>query len=508
MLLKFKTCQSSVRTLLVMLALVLVLPLAWGPAPAQAALPDGVYSFGQGSYGQLGHGDRERQAVPTRIEGLDNVRAVAAGGRHSLVLLQNGDVYSFGENRDGQLGHGDKERRYLPEKVAGISNAKDVIAGRFHSFILLENGDLYSFGDNWAGWLGVGDKETKLTPTRVTGVSNVQKVAAGERHTLALLENGEVYSFGYRDSGRLGLGPDVPQHLTTPTKIPFPDKARDVAANMHHSLVVLENGDVYSFGHSGNGKLGILDPPGRTTINTPQKIEGLGPAVAVATGVLHSLVLLENGDLYTFGRNQYGELGHGDTENRSFPTKVEALSGVAAIVDATYGAHSLVLLESGELYSFGQGLGGGEHRNTPTLIDAFQGSNVLDFAAGDSHCLVIIGEAPLTIEIDGQLLKTDVPPVILAGRTMVPLRAIFEALDTEVEYIAETRTIIGTKGETRIELQVDSTQTRVNGEDVTLDVPATVMDGRTLVPVRFIAESTGQEVGWEARTRTVIINTN
>jgi len=495
----------------------LVLPLLWVPAPpaAEASLPDGVYSYGQGRWGQLGHGDRDLvRDVPTRIEGLDNVKAVAAGGYHSLVLLQNGDVYSFGENNYGQLGLGDKERRLVPEKIAGISNAKDVIAGRSHSFILLENGDLYGFGYDYAGWLGEGVDEEKLTPTRVAGISNVKKVAAGERHTLALLENGDVYSFGLRDSGRLGLGPDVPQHVTTPMKIPFPDKARDVAANSAHSLVVLENGDVYSFGHSRGGRLGIIDPPGATAYDTPHKIEGLGPAKAVATGDIHSLVLLENGDLYTFGGNSYGQLGHGDTEDRSFPTRVDALSGVAAIVDSTYGAHSLVQLENGELYSFGAGsngqLGHGdrEQKTTPTLIETFQGSNVLDFAAGDRHCLVVVATPSITIKIDGELLHTDVPPVIIDGRTMVPLRAIFEALGIDVEWIAETRTIIGTTEDTRIELTVDSTTALVNGEVVTLDVPATIMDGRTLVPVRFIAESTGAGVEWEARTRTVLITTD
>lgn len=497
----------------VALAVALVLPLLWVPPAAAAKLPDGIYSFGQGSYGQLGHGDRDRQAVPTRIEGLDNVKAVAAGGRHSLVLLQNGDVYSFGENRDGQLGHGDKEQRYVPEKIAGISNAKDVIAGRFHSFILLENGDLYGFGRNWAGWLGVGDQEEKLTPTRVAGISNVQKVAAGENHTLALLKNGDVYSFGHRDGGRLGLGPDVPQHVTAPLKISFPGSARDVAANMHHSLVVLQNGDVYSFGHSGDGKLGLLEPPGRTTFNTPQKIDSLGSAKAVATGVTHSLVLLENGDLYTFGSNSYGELGLGDTEDRSFPTKVEALSGVAKIVDATYGAYSLLQLENGELYNFGRGdsgqLGHGdeEDKSAPTLIEAFQESNVLDFAAGDSHCLVVVATPSITIQIDGQLLKTDVPATIQDGRTMVPLRATFEALGIVVGWDAESRTVTGKKGDDLIKLVIDNIIAEVNDEVVFLDVPATIKEGRTLVPVRFIAESTGASVEWEARTRTVSIKT-
>lgn len=75
----------------------------------------------------------------------------------------------------------------------------------------------------------------------------------------------------------------------------------------------------------------------------------------------------------------------------------------------------------------------------------------------------------------------------------------------EVEWIAETRTIVGTKGSSRIQLTVDSIQSTINGSNVTLDVPATVIEGRTLVPVRFIAESTGQQVGWDARTRTVNI---
>ncbi len=514
MFLRKKKRRIGVRkALAVLMALALFVPLVWMPAAAEAAVEDGVYSFGGGGYGQLGHGDTSGKAAPTRIAGLEDVRSVAAGERHSLVLLYNGDVYAFGESRYGQLGLGDNERKPVPTKIGGIGQAKDVIAGRYCSFILLENGDLYGFGSNWAGQLGVGDQEDKLTPTRVVGLSNVQKVAAGETHTLALLENGDVYAFGGRSGGVLGLGYDTPQYVTTPTKIPFPDKARDVAANMQHSLVVLENGDVYSFGHSGYGKLGILDPPGRTTFDTPQKIEQIGSALAVATGVLHSMVLLENGNLYTFGRNDFGELGLGDTEDRSFPTRVEALSGVSLIVDASYGNHSLALLESGELYSFGRGdwgqLGHGdnEHKYTPTRVEAFQGSNVLSLAAGGSHSLVVVGTPPITIKIDGQLLKTDVPPVIIAGRTMVPLRAIFEALDTDVQYIAETRSIIGTKGDTRIELTVDSTQAKVDGTEVALDVPATVMEGRTLVPVRFIAESTGQEVDWHARTRTVIINT-
>ena len=519
MLLRRKVCQGSVRKLLVvMLAFVLCLPLMWVPAPAEASAPDGVYAFGSHGRGQLGHGDRIDPIGfyrnPNRIEGLGNVKDVAAGDHHSLVLLHNGDVYSFGEDYGhGKLGQGEMEDRYMktPTRIEGIGRAKAIGAGRNNSFIILENGDLYSFGRNSLGALGVGDYDNRLVPTRVEGISNAVKVDAGEAHTLILLENGDVYGMGCHMNGKLGIGGPmslVGQHHETPVKVPLSSPAKDIAAGSIHSLVLLENGDVYSF---GNGLRGQLGHPERKNVDSPTKIEGLGPARAVAAGSDYSMVLLENGDLYAFGYNSYGQLGLGDRENRNQPTKVEALSGVSMI--ACGYRHTLVVLENGDLYTFGQGasgkLGHGNEQTqtTPTLVETLVGNNVLTAAGGFHHSLVLVGTPPITIEIDGQLLRTDVPPIILEGRTMVPLRAIFEALDITVEYDAATRTIIGTTDDLSIQLTIDSTLATVNGEEVTLDVPATVIDGRTMVPVRFIAESTGATVEWEARTRTVIINT-
>ncbi len=111
----------------------------------------------------------------------------------------------------------------------------------------------------------------------------------------------------------------------------------------------------------------------------------------------------------------------------------------------------------------------------------------------------------LEVYINGRKLRSDVPPIIIQGRTMVPLRGIFEALDTDVEYLAETRTITATRGTTKIQLTVDSNQAQINGQKVTLDVPPTIVNGRTLVPVRFISESTGQKVSWDEENQRVLI---
>lgn len=514
-----KTLRGVRMLLAVVLACALLLPLFGAPAAVGAAPADGVYSFGANGNGQLGLGDSRMRTAPARIAALSNVRAVAAGDRHSLVLLHNGDVYSFGSNRIaanvfGMLGLGDQQDRQTPTKIQGLGKAKAIAAGRTHSLIILENGDLYSFGRNDGGMLGHGDYQNKLVPTKVQGISKAVAAAGGNAHTLVLLENGDVYSFGSNSSGQLGVPREdkTPHHI--PRKISLPGKAKAIAAGDIHSLVLLENGDVYAFGHNRSGGLGYDAAGGVNYSFTPGKVQGIGAAKAVSAGSQSSLVLLENGDLYSFGNNQYGQLGLGDTTDRNRPTKVAALKGVSLITSGYH--HSLAVLENGEVYSFGMGggsyagqLGHGDSntRTTPTRIEGLRGNNGLAIAAGFSHSLVLIGTPPITITINNKPLHTDVPPVILDRRTMVPLRAIFEALGMGVSFDAATGTITGSKGDSRIQLVINSNQAMVNGKAVTLDVPATVLEGRTLVPVRFIAEGTGQSVGWEARTRTVIITT-
>ncbi len=112
----------------------------------------------------------------------------------------------------------------------------------------------------------------------------------------------------------------------------------------------------------------------------------------------------------------------------------------------------------------------------------------------------------INVSINGQPLLTDVSPVILGGRTMVPLRAIFEALQAEVYWDADTKTAVGIKSGTIIKLVIDQATALINDQPVELDVPATIINGRTMVPARFISESLGKQVEWDALTQTVRIS--
>lgn len=109
--------------------------------------------------------------------------------------------------------------------------------------------------------------------------------------------------------------------------------------------------------------------------------------------------------------------------------------------------------------------------------------------------------------VDGQQLVLDVEPQVVQQRTLVPLRAIFEKLGATVTWDQATQTARAVKGSDTVQITLNSTTAYVNGEAQTLDVPAMAIDGRTLVPVRFVSEALDAQVDWLQDTQTVRITT-
>lgn len=107
--------------------------------------------------------------------------------------------------------------------------------------------------------------------------------------------------------------------------------------------------------------------------------------------------------------------------------------------------------------------------------------------------------------VDDQLIKTDTPPTAVDGRILVPVRAIFEALGATVEWDNSTWTATGTKGDTVIVIHIGDTTAYVNGEAKTLDVPAQIINGRTMVPARFVSESLDCDVTWYGPASTAAV---
>lgn len=115
------------------------------------------------------------------------------------------------------------------------------------------------------------------------------------------------------------------------------------------------------------------------------------------------------------------------------------------------------------------------------------------------------GSDEISVRVDGIRLIFDQPPVAESGRTLVPVRAIFEALGATVEWDGDTQTVTSRRDSDVVSLKLGSKRMYVNNTEKTLDVPAKALNGRTLVPVRAISEAFGCDVIWDGNTRTVFI---
>lgn len=114
---------------------------------------------------------------------------------------------------------------------------------------------------------------------------------------------------------------------------------------------------------------------------------------------------------------------------------------------------------------------------------------------------------PVKLQFNGKNLTSEVPPVIQSGKTLVPVRVISETLGADVNWDPQTRTVTIVKNNDTIILVIDSKDVKKNGIALNKqEVPARIMNGKTMVPVRFVSEALGAQIGWDGATKTVKIN--
>ena len=121
-------------------------------------------------------------------------------------------------------------------------------------------------------------------------------------------------------------------------------------------------------------------------------------------------------------------------------------------------------------------------------------------------CVSTMAAEDISVVINGKEQNYDVMPVIVDGRTLVPMRAIFESLGAKVGWIEHSKTVTGTRNGKTVKLRIGDNLAYISGDETILDVPATIIGGRTMVPVRFVSEMLGESVGWDTETKTVIID--
>ena len=180
-----------------------------------------VWSWGDGGCGKLGHGDQQLQLLPKKVEafGGQRVVSVSAGRSYSIAITADGAVWSWGGGSWGELGHGDLQHQ-LPKKVDALAGQRAIaVSAGTHSLALTADGALWSWGRGLSGQLGHGDQHNQSLPKKIEAFvgQRVVAVSAGTDHSIALTADGAAFSWGQAGE-RLGHGEDLSNQLL-PKKI-------------------------------------------------------------------------------------------------------------------------------------------------------------------------------------------------------------------------------------------------------------------------------------------------
>ncbi|XP_042299437.1 inhibitor of Bruton tyrosine kinase-like isoform X1 [Sceloporus undulatus] len=233
--------------------------------------------------------------------------------RPSYVIFKNTDptdVYTWGDNINFTLGHGSQQSKYHPELVDLFPRngvyIKQVVLCKFHSVFLSQKGQVYTCGHGQGGRLGHGDEQTCLIPRLVENllVHQCSQVAAATDHTLVLTEDGCVYTFGLNTFNQLGVIPPPP-NCSVPKQVQAKNlKGRTVigvAAGRFHTVLWTKEA-VYTIGLNG-GQLGyLLDPNGEKCVTSPRQVSALHHKDITMSFVTASdgatVCVTERGDIY------------------------------------------------------------------------------------------------------------------------------------------------------------------------------------------------------------------
>jgi alpha-tubulin suppressor-like RCC1 family protein len=338
--------------------------------------PQNIRSSGRNDLGQLGNGSTNSTPVGNlqTVIGLSSSYNPAPGAEH-VIAYQSGTtaLYVWGCNKYGQLGRSENAGTTTPHPtpipitLPGNKIVSYVAVGRYSSFAVDNEGILWSWGYNKYGELGhsqgVGTENANFTPTEVVVVDSVVKwtsVYPGAHHTIVIgqMQSGQsrAYSFGRNNMGQLGrtenVGTDVPNPV--PKLVNVNKTVTYASAGFEFTLLIVTGAtELYSFGSNQFGQLGRDENSGTTTPNPTPSLVALPPGITswgtLVAGGSHALGFgYESGTakLYSWGSNQYGQLGSttnsGTTIPNPLPKLIPLINSEAWISLAAGENHSMV----------------------------------------------------------------------------------------------------------------------------------------------------------------------
>lgn len=338
-----------------------------------------VWTFGADGSGQLGNGAGDATNVPMQVTGLSNVCQIACGQLHCLALQTGGRIKSWGEGGEGRLGNNDTGDEPSPVFVVNtrLTNAIAVSAGESHSLALASNHVVWAWGSNGEGELGIGRfSGFEDTPTNSNNGSSTTQINAGRRNSYAL-KTSTLYGCGNNERGQLTEGDPQSSFVSIEGGI-------SEAASGYEFVVARKLDKVWTWGENQDYQLGTNSPTFRPT---PAQVGGISNVTAVAAGRNHSMALRSDGTVWCWGKGANGRLGNGSSSNRSSPVQASATGFSNTIAIAAGYEHSMAITSDGSVWTWGRnnngqlGLSDYQDRDRPTRIPGFNVFNRLPTVA-------------------------------------------------------------------------------------------------------------------------------
>jgi alpha-tubulin suppressor-like RCC1 family protein len=371
----------------------------WGGAGSEQFVlkSDGTpWLWGWNVFGQQGNGTTNNASAPHPVLGpggvglLTNLSAILGGETHNAALCADGTVWEWGRSLFGELGDGSTNWGSLnsmsttPVQVAGLGSVK-MLGGRgYHDLAEKSDGTVWAWGDNQSGELGIGTIFYGTNrPVQVIGLTNPATLTGGGFYSAALMPDGTVRAWGNNSYGQCGDGTTNNHSLAI--QVGGLSNVVSISGGWTHAMVIKSDGTAWAWGDNSYGQIGSGSSLAQQLV--PTQIVGLSNVVQVAGGDLGSLARLSDGTIWTWGYNNYGQLGIGSSDNLThpLPVKVPGLSNVVLSVARDY--HCLCVERDGTVWTWGDnrfGGGGdlsGSNVLSPRLMTGLVSNNLIPYAA-------------------------------------------------------------------------------------------------------------------------------
>ena len=348
-----------------------------------------IYGWGKNTFGELGINSTVNMFIPTPINSFQSqiITSITSGGKNTIILNNEGKVFVSGGNLFGLLGDINQDKPNL-------------------------NNEHYQ-------------KTFKLMKIFINKNEIITQIACAEFHVLALNKNGNVYAWGGNLYNKLGQSSGI---IGQPVLIEslYQKKIISISCGDYHSCALTDNGELYSWGggkqynkgQCGHGTIKEIESPEKVEFFIKNKLK----ISKICCGGYHTIVLCNNGDIYSFGKGCYGQLGYGESEDSAIPKLVKFSQKYIQKYEKNYndnkddnknennneqfkiidikcgGEHSVFLSSFGRVYVCGHGyhgqlgLGNTKNVNKPIIVMSLLKKKIIKIAAGWSHTIVLSDE--------------------------------------------------------------------------------------------------------------------